>query len=390
MLRPPPNPTPTPAPATTSVAQNALPNASTFHTRPGPAAPIFVEQASESNTAHAGLGELNQPVLQRLEGLQRQLRQRQEYLNSRLGPDQASSSGVSAPGASSNGPAPGLGTNDTSTLTRTLAADASNGGPNSDSVLGSSWGPPRSHGEAVAPNQGRPGQRYAHERLRERFSRREDTATTAAFTSLPPPEPLPVFHLPANNPHPITRTSPVYLLQDASGRPRALLLGPPRSANPTLAEIINGLRGPLEPPGVGIPDLRGLGLPPPPDPANLGAMGGIAGNNLLAAGLGLGDHFGGAHAHHRVAFHGAVLERPRRAGLLNLADLIRGVRAHASHFWLAIRLAVFVVLFTGSGGWRRMLYLGSIAVAIFSKQHIPISILHDPLIPPNSLANWCP
>jgi len=388
MLRPPPNSAPIPVSATTSIAQNALPNAPTFHTRPGPAAPILGEQASEGNTAHAGLGELSQPGLQSLEGFQRQLRQRQEYINSRLGPDQASSSGVSAPGASSNDPVPGLRTNATPTLTRTLAADTSNGGPNSDPVLVPSWGSSGSNSEAVAPNQGRAGQRHAHEQLRERLLRREDT-TTAAFTGLAPPEPLPVFHLPTNNLHPITRSSPVYLLQDASGRPRALLLGPPRDANPTLAEIINGLRGPLEPPGVGNHDLLGLGLPPP-DPVNLAAMGGIAGNNLLGAGLGLGDHFGGAHAHHRVGFHGAVLERPRRAGLPNFPDLIRGVRAHASHFWLAIRLAVFVVLFTGSGGWRRMLYLGSIAVAIFSKQFISISILHNPLIPPNSLANWCP
>jgi len=371
MLRPSPNPAPTPVSATTSIAQNALPNASTFRTGPGPATPIFSEQASEENTAHTGLGEHSRSGLQRLEELQRQLRQRQEYLNSRLGPDQASNSGVSAPGAGSSDLAPGLGTNPTSTLTRTLAADTSNGGSNSGPV-GPSWGPLRSNSEPGAPNQGRAGQRHAHERLRERLLHREDT-TTAAFAGLSPPEPLPVFHLPTNNPHPITRTSPVYLLQDASGRPRALLLGPPRSANPTLAEIINGLRGPLEPPpGFGIPDLRGLGLPPPLDPVNLGAMGGIAGNNLLGAGLGLGDHFGGAHAHHGVGFHGAVLERPRRAGRLNLPDLIRGIRAHASHFWLAIRLAVFVILFTGSGGWRRMFYLGSIAVAIFSKQFISI------------------
>ncbi|KAG0637425.1 hypothetical protein HOY80DRAFT_270016 [Tuber brumale] len=382
MLRPPPNPVPTPVPATTPAVQNALPNASTFHTRPTPTTPIFGEQAPEESAAHAGLGELTRSGLHRLEGLQRQLRQRQEYINSRPGPDQASSSsGVSVPGASSNNLAAGPEADATMTPTRTLpAAHTGNGGSNSGSALGSSWGSPRLHNEAVAPNQPRARRRHAYERLRERLSRHED-ATTAAFTNLsPPPDQLPVFHLPANNPHPITTASPVYLLQDVSGRPRALLLGPPRSTNPTLAEVINGLRGPLGPPGVGIPNLRGPGLPPLPDLANLGAIGGIAGNNLLGAGLGLGDHFGGAHAHHRVGFHGAVLERPRRVGRLNLPDLIRGVRARASHFWLAIRLAVFVVLFTGSGGWRRMLYLGAIAVAIFVWQTGILEPLLRPVI----------
>ncbi|RPB03641.1 hypothetical protein L873DRAFT_1730546 [Choiromyces venosus 120613-1] len=343
MLRPSSSPAPTPVSTSTPIVQNALPNTSTFHTRS-----IFSEQVPEESAAHAALGELTRSGLQRLEGFQRQLRQRQEFLNSRSGPDRASSSGVSLPGASSSsGLAQGPGADATMTPTRTIpaAADTSDG---------------------ESSSQGRAGLRHAYEQLRERDLGDEDTTTIAAFSdpSLAPGQ-LPVFHLPANNPHAITSANPVYLLQDASGRPRALLLGPPRSANPTLADILGGLRGPLGQPGVGIPDLRGLGLPPLPDLANLGAMGGIAGNNLLGAGLGLGDHFGGAHAHHRVGFHGAVLERPRQARHFNLPDLIRGVRARASHFWLAIRLAVFVVLFTGSGGWRRMLYLGSIAVVIF-------------------------
>ncbi|KAG0125467.1 hypothetical protein HOY82DRAFT_142085 [Tuber indicum] len=378
MLRPPPNPAPTPVPTTTPAIQSALPNASTFHSRPRPTTPRFSEQAPEESTAHAGLGELTRPGLPRL-GLQWQLRQRQEHINSRPGPDQASSSGVSAPGASSDDLSAGPEADATMTPTSTLpAADTGNGGSSSGSALGPSWGSPRSHNEAAAPTQSRARRRHAYERLRERLSRHED-ATTAAFTNpSPPSDPLPVFHLPANNPHPITTASPVYLLQDVSGRPRALLLGPPRSTNPTLA--INGLRGHLGPPGAGVPNLRGLGLPPLPDLANLGAIGGIAGNNLLGAGLGLGDHFGGAHAHHRVGFHGAVLERPRRAGRLNLPDLIRGVRARASHFWLAIRLTVFVILFTGSGGWRRMLYLGAIAVAIFVWQTGVLEPLLRPVI----------
>ncbi|CUS08429.1 unnamed protein product [Tuber aestivum] len=366
MLPPPPSPVPAPAPATTPIVQDTLPNASTFHTRPGPITPIFSEQIPEEGTAHSGPGGLARSGLQRPEGLQQQLRQRREHLNSRLGPDQASSSGASAPGASNYDLAPGSETSASMTPTRTLsAANTDNGDFYSGSLYGPSRGYATSRSEPVAPSQARVEQRQPYERPRERPSLHDDT-TTPPFTHLsPPPEQLPVFHLPANNPHPITRTSPVYLLQDVSGRPRALLLGPPRGTNPTLAEVINDLRGPLGPPGAGLPDLRELGLPPLPDLANLGAVGGIAGNNLLGAGLGLGDHFGGAHAHHRVGFHGAALERPRRIGRLNLPDLIHGVRAHASNFWLAVRLAVFVILFTGSGGWRRMLYLGSVAVAIF-------------------------
>ncbi|PWW71729.1 hypothetical protein C7212DRAFT_348801 [Tuber magnatum] len=213
MLRPPPNPVPTPTPASTPIVQDTLPSASAFHTGPRPITPIFGEQASEESTAHVGLGELTRSELQGPEGIQRRLRQGQEFLNSRLGPDQASSSGASVPGASSSDPAVGSGTSTTMTPTRTLsAANAGNGDSNAGSFLGPSWRSPRSRNEAVAPNQARAGQRQPYERPRDILSPHEDT-TTAAFTYTylpPPPEQLPVFHLPANNPHPITRAPERY------------------------------------------------------------------------------------------------------------------------------------------------------------------------------------
>lgn len=50
---------------------------------------------------------------------------------------------------------------------------------------------------------------------------------------------------------------------------------------------------------------------------------------------------------------------------LHQINIPRLVRDRAAHLWLALKLVVFVVLFTGNGGWRRMLSLGLIAAAIF-------------------------
>ena len=183
---------------------------------------------------------------------------------------------------------------------------------------------------------------------------------------------MPVFSLP-NDGNVITENNLIYLLQDTSGSPRALLVGPPGSVGfGGLASSMDDLRRraglpPDGPIGVNLPNLRELGLPLLPNAAAIG------GNGLFPA---LGDHFGGVphyhqnHHHHRAGLQGTgALERPRIQIVrqINLREVLQGIIARASHLWLALRLAVFVVLFAGGGGWRRTLYLGSIAVLIFSK-----------------------
>ncbi|RPB13157.1 hypothetical protein P167DRAFT_564672 [Morchella conica CCBAS932] len=148
----------------------------------------------------------------------------------------------------------------------------------------------------------------------------------------------------------------VYMLQDASGVPTALLVGPPGSAGypapppPFPAFNINWGAG-------GLADLPPVDLRAPrwPIPDNINH--GVHGNNVFQnPALGQGFGFQNHHQAH-ARNHG---RRP-----ITFADVLAGIRARATHFWLAARLAVFVILFTGSGGWRRMLYLGSIAVLIF-------------------------
>jgi len=68
------------------------------------------------------------------------------------------------------------------------------------------------------------------------------------------------------------------------------------------------------------------------------------------------------------------------------------MRERAGHLWLALKLVVFVVLFTGNGGWKRRLYLGLIAVCIFIWQTGMFSgvsrqfadIINPPLQPPGT------
>lgn len=145
----------------------------------------------------------------------------------------------------------------------------------------------------------------------------------------------------------------IYLLQDASGVPTALLVGPPGSAPqaPAPAPPVDmrwqpgGFAMPLGADFGRIPhDLRAMGFPAPEAPNGL----------FNAGGFGLQD------PHARAAVN------RRNGNPMNIGEVLAGIRARAGHFWLAVRLAVFVLLFTGGGGWRRMLYLGSIAVLIFS------------------------
>jgi len=61
-------------------------------------------------------------------------------------------------------------------------------------------------------------------------------------------------------------------------------------------------------------------------------------------------------------------------------NIPRLMRDRAGHLWLALKLAVFVVLFTGNGGWQRMLSLGFIAVLIFVWQTGLLNQITRPLI----------
>lgn len=179
--------------------------------------------------------------------------------------------------------------------------------------------------------------------------------TTASFTSTPTnfytPQPLTGSSLLGGN-------NLIYMLQDASGVPTALLVGPPGSAGyqfPAPAPIPLPVNFPWVAEGLADLPPANLGVPhwPIPDNVNHGAHGNIFRNPALGQGFGFQNHHQ-AHARN----HGG-----RRQ--ITFGDVLAGVRARATHFWLAARLAVFVILFTGSGGWRRMLYLGSIAVLIF-------------------------
>lgn len=182
---------------------------------------------------------------------------------------------------------------------------------------------------------------------------REEAEDTANFTATGSGGPQTAFSRqtqPTTSNNLLGGNNLIYLLQDASGMPTALLVGPPGSAAQAPAPHIRWQPGLVMPAGADfgrIPhNLRGMA----PEAAN-----GLNHQDIFnAGGFGFEDP------------HGRPFHRQRNRGPLNIGEMLAGVRARATHFWLAVRLAVFVVLFTGSGGWRRMLYLGSIAVLIFS------------------------
>lgn len=184
----------------------------------------------------------------------------------------------------------------------------------------------------------------------------QTTNSTAPGSSNPPT----AFNQPAQQPttnNLLGGNNLIYLLQDASGTPTALLVGPPGSAAQAPARPPvdmrwqpGGFAMPLGPDFGRIPhDFRAMGFPVP-EVAN-----GLNHHDIFNAG-----GFGFQDPHARAAVN------RRNGNPMNIGQVLAGIRARAGHFWLAVRLAVFVLLFTGSGGWRRMLYLGSIAVLIFS------------------------
>ena len=50
---------------------------------------------------------------------------------------------------------------------------------------------------------------------------------------------------------------------------------------------------------------------------------------------------------------------------INLADILRRIQEGGTHVWLAVRLVIFVVLFSGGASWRRRVMLGALALVIF-------------------------
>lgn len=50
---------------------------------------------------------------------------------------------------------------------------------------------------------------------------------------------------------------------------------------------------------------------------------------------------------------------------INMADILRRIQEGGTHVWLAVRLVIFVVLFSGGASWRRRVMLGALALVIF-------------------------
>ena len=58
-------------------------------------------------------------------------------------------------------------------------------------------------------------------------------------------------------------------------------------------------------------------------------------------------------------------QRQMRQVNMNIGDLVRRVQDGGAHVWLAVRLVVFVALFSGGAGWRRRIVLGVFAAVVF-------------------------
>jgi hypothetical protein len=182
----------------------------------------------------------------------------------------------------------------------------------------------------------------------------------------------------------IPENSLVYLLQDQFGRPNSLLVGPPGSA----------LR---QPPGFpttahyqmnnGVHMHHNIITQPIPQMPQAPAVPELGRNNPLFPGQILPQDL--------TTRQRELLARQNpnaRIQQLNLPRVAERMRERAGHLWLALKLVVFVVLFTGNGGWKRRLYLGLIAVCIFIWQTGMLSsvsrqfadIINPPLQPPST------
>ncbi|KAF8473446.1 hypothetical protein BDZ91DRAFT_790187 [Kalaharituber pfeilii] len=81
-----------------------------------------------------------------------------------------------------------------------------------------------------------------------------------------------------------------------------------------------------------------------------------------------------------------------RVRQINIGDVYRRIQDGGVHIWLAIRLIIFVVLFSGGGGWRRRATLGTLALVIFiwqtgilNNQFRNARALYRELFPPQEL-----
>jgi hypothetical protein len=173
--------------------------------------------------------------------------------------------------------------------------------------------------------------------------------------------------------HPIPPNALVFLLQDQMGRPHSLLVGPAGSAltsppvyNPGFQyPIPNGqpynYMNPLVPSQIVTsqmqqPQQPGVGVPPANNPQPAAA----APPNI-------------------DAIRREILAMNQNAQMRQI-NIPRLFRDRAGHLWLAIKLSVFVLLFAGNGGWRRILYLGTVAFLIFLWQTGLLNELMRPLL----------
>jgi hypothetical protein len=163
--------------------------------------------------------------------------------------------------------------------------------------------------------------------------------------------------------HPIPPNALVFLLTDPMGNPHSLLVGPAGSAlspppvyNPG---FYNGHQYQVVPPQTQQPQQPGMGVPPPANPQPAAA----APPNPDAI--------------RREIL--AVLNQNQNAQVRQI-NIPRLFRDRAGHLWLAIKLSVFVALFAGNGGWRRIIYLGTVACLIFLWQTGVLNELMRPLL----------
>ena len=68
------------------------------------------------------------------------------------------------------------------------------------------------------------------------------------------------------------------------------------------------------------------------------------------------------HGHNHAQQQQQVGQQVRQ---INLADILRRIQEGGTHVWLAVRLVIFVVLFSGGASWRRRVMLGALALVIF-------------------------
>lgn len=167
----------------------------------------------------------------------------------------------------------------------------------------------------------------------------EMTAADLTFAAATLPPPFTPFTTSGPSPITIPPHSSLYLLQDPSGRPHSLLIGPPNlSPLPTL------------------PTISSHPQQPQPQAALAAQL------ELLRRELELLDA-----RHNRVRGDPPLNLFPQQQQQVQapLADVAARIRGGTQHFWLAMKLAIFVFFFSGQGGWGRVVYLSCMALGIW-------------------------